>query len=128
MSKILPELKIGVLSYLPPKKSVSEQKTLETLDVLLKDPLFTDKYTLRALASQMKDPPPMPPENIRIPIMLINGSEDYLFSIDFMKEILTPLKNAPIKKLEIIKGPHLIFHEKTNESVKAIIEWINEIE
>lgn len=125
LSKILPRLKFSVWIYLDPKTLVKQERSLKLLDTFFDDPLISSKYSLKALATQMKAAPERPVESIKTPIMILNGSDDVLFSIEYMKEIYDRLTNSENKRLEIIKdGSHCILNEHREESLKKVMDWL----
>ena len=126
-ARILPTLRISVWVYLDPYKLVQPEnkKWLEKIDLLLADQLLSDKYTLKSILTQMRAPLAHPAETIETPIMIINGSDDVLFSVEYMKEILDRLAKSQNKKLEIIpNSAHLILQVNREESLKRITEWL----
>lgn len=126
-ARIFPTLRISVWVYLDPYKLVhpEDKKWLEKVDLLLADQLLSDKYTLKSIRTQMTEPLARPADTIETPIMIINGTEDPLFSIEYMKEILDRLQKSQNKKLEIIpNSAHLILQENREDSLKRITEWL----
>ncbi len=127
-ARILPTLRISVWVYLNAYKLVQEKKWLEKIDVLLADKLLADKYTLKSILTQMRAPLARPAETIETPIMILNGSDDVLFSVEYQKEILDRLQNSRNKKLEIIpNSAHLILQEHREESLKKVSAWLLDI-
>ena len=127
MAKILPRLKLSTTLYLDFNKLAKTEKVLEGVNYLLKDPLLSLKYTLKALRTQMRDPLPIPIEEVKVPIMIINGTEDDLFSIDYMTKIYDRL-TCENKSLEILDGAsHLIFQENIEEALTRIIKWLEKL-
>ncbi|MFX0022939.1 MAG: alpha/beta fold hydrolase [Candidatus Hermodarchaeota archaeon] len=123
-AKILPKLKLSTTLYLDFDKLAKTERLLERINLLLKDPIISLKYTFTALKTQMRDPLPKPIEEIQIPIMIINGTEDILFTVDYMREIYERL-TCKNKSLEILDGSsHLIFQENINEVLSRIIPWL----
>jgi alpha-beta hydrolase superfamily lysophospholipase len=123
-ARILPTLRISVWVYLDAYKLVQD-KWLDKVDILLADKLLTDRYTLKSILTQMREPLAHPAETIETPIMIINGSNDVLFSVEYMQEILDRLEKSLNKKLEIIpNSAHLILQEHREESLKRITEWL----
>lgn len=126
-AKIAPRLKLSTTLYLDFDKLAKTEKVLEGINFLLRDPLLSLKYTLKALRTQMRDPLPIPIEGIKVPIMIINGTEDDLFSIDYMTEIYNRL-TCENKSLEILDGAsHLIFQENIKEVLTRIIKWLEKL-
>jgi alpha-beta hydrolase superfamily lysophospholipase len=127
VAKIAPKLKISVWLYLDFNKLAKTERLLERVPIVLEDEILADKYTATAIRTQMKDPLPKPIDEIETPIMIINGSEDYLFSVEYMTEIYDRL-NCSNKALEILEGAsHLIFQENIPESLKRIVPWLNKV-
>lgn len=124
-AKILPSLRLSVWIYLDPKLLVKKEESLKVIDVLLSDPLITSKYTLKSLATQMTSAPVKKIEEIETPIMLINGSNDVLFSTSFIEKIYNRLERSRNKAFEIIpNSSHLIFNENIGECLSRINNWI----
>lgn len=124
-ARILPTLRISVWAYLDAHKLVQD-KWLDKVDILLVDKLLTDRYTLKSILTQMREPLACSAETIETPIMIINGSNDYLFSVEYMQEILDRLENSRNKKLEIIpNSAHLILQEHREESISQVKEWLD---
>lgn len=123
-AKIFPKLKLSVFKYLPRELLVSSEYGNKLFDALLNDPLLADKYTLTSIKTQMTEPPKCPPEEITIPIMFINGENDRLFSVHFMKSLFQRLPN-PLNEFHMIKGAdHLIFQENLTEIVSHLIPFL----
>ena len=126
LAKIAPTLKLSVFLYLDFNK-LAKSSFIDRLDYILKDKLLSYKYSLTALRAQMKEPLARPIESIETPIMIINGDEDYLFSVEYMREIYDRLTSRN-KQLEILKGTsHLIFQENIDEVMTLVIPWLNKI-
>ncbi|MBD3212306.1 MAG: alpha/beta fold hydrolase [Candidatus Lokiarchaeota archaeon] len=124
LARVLPKLHLSVFLYLDFKELAKDEDVLESIEYLLDDEFFTEKYSLIALTTQLKAPLARPVEDIETPIMIINGDNDYLFSVDYMREIYDRLTCKP-KKLEIIEnGSHLIFQEHIDEALDSIISWL----
>ena len=127
-SKILSRLGISVWAYLDAKNLVHKPESKELIEILLKDELLSDKYTLKSLATQMRAVPAKPVEEIETPIMILNGSDDILFSISYMERLFKRLKRSKNKKIDIIpNSSHMVLLEHINESVKRIENWLNSL-
>ncbi|MHA1798556.1 MAG: alpha/beta hydrolase [Candidatus Helarchaeota archaeon] len=127
-SKIFPTLGISVWRYLEPMKLIHKKESMELVDTLLVDKLLSDKYSLKSLSSQMKAAPSRPIENIETPLMILNGSDDVLFSVEYMQRIFERLTSSKHKKFEIIpESSHMILLENREESIQRIISWLNEL-
>jgi esterase/lipase len=114
-----------VLKYLPAEKLANNLRGFELFDLFTKDPLLVQKYTLTTLRAQMKDAPAYPIEEITVPTMFINGQDDELFTIDYMKSIFNRL-NCDDKEFIILENQaHLIFQEEPeliSEKVTRFLE------
>ncbi|MBD3195722.1 MAG: alpha/beta fold hydrolase [Candidatus Lokiarchaeota archaeon] len=127
LSKILPKLRLSVLLYLDFKELTKSDLVRESIDILMKDVLFTKKYSLTSFKTQMRAPLARAIEEIEVPIMFINGEEDNLFSVEYMKRIFERL-TCDHKKLVILeKASHLIFQENIQEALDFIIPWLEKI-
>ncbi len=126
-AKIVPKLKLSTTLYLDFDNLAKTERVLERINLLLKDPLISLKYTFKALRTQMRDPLPIPIEEIKVPIMIINGTEDVLFTVEYMSEIYNRL-TCENKSLEILDGAsHLIFQENIQDVLTRIIPWLEKI-
>lgn len=125
-AKILPTLRLSVWRYLPIDNLVQDQALLERVNILLEDEILASKYTLKSLATQMRAPLARPIEEITTPIMIINGTNDVLFSLEYMQEIYERLQSSRNKRLEIIPdSSHLILHERREECLSRITSWLD---
>ncbi|MHA1265306.1 MAG: alpha/beta fold hydrolase [Candidatus Helarchaeota archaeon] len=127
LAKLFPTLRISVWSYLDVEKLFQTEEFRQKIDIVMNDPLLTDRYTLRAIATQMRAAPARPIEEIETPIMILNSDHDVLFSIEYMQEIYDRLKSSRNKRLEIIpNAAHLILHEQREECLSRITDWLNQ--
>ena len=125
-AKIVPKLKISVYLYLD-FNELAKSEFIDRIDFLLNDKLISDKYTMTSIRAQMRESLARPIELIEAPIMIINGDEDYLFSVEYMQEIYDRL-NCENKKLVILKGAsHLIFQENIEEALERIVPWLDKV-
>lgn len=126
-AKIFPKLRINVKIYLDFTKLAKTKPVLDMVDKLEEDELFSNRYTATAFKTQIRAELHKPIESIKTPIMIINGDEDVLFSVDYMTRIFDKL-TCSNKKLEILKNTsHLIFQENIEESLKVIVPWLKEV-
>ena len=124
-AKLFPRLGISVWAYLDAKNLVQEPESLDLIENLLKDELLSEKYTLKSLATQMRAVPERPVEEIETPILILNGSDDILFSEDYMQKLFSRLKSSKNKKIEIIpNSSHMVLLENIEESVVRIDNWL----
>ncbi|HUX99147.1 MAG TPA: alpha/beta fold hydrolase [Candidatus Deferrimicrobium sp.] len=127
-SKIIPILRLSVWIYLDAHNLVHDKRLIEKMDIVLGDRLVSDKYTLKALATQMRAPLRRPIEDIETPVMIIGGDQDILFSVEYMQEIFDRLARSKYKRFEMLpNAPHLILHENREESLSRITGWLAEI-
>lgn len=126
-AKIAPRMKASVWLYLKAERLAKSEELLSKIDLLKKDKILSHKYSARALRTQQKDPMAKKIEDISTPIMIINGDEDVLFSVEYMTELYNRLTCAD-KSLEILEGAsHLIFQENIEESLGRIVPWLNKV-
>ncbi|TFG26037.1 MAG: alpha/beta fold hydrolase [Promethearchaeota archaeon] len=124
LAKTAPTSSLSVYNYLDFHKLAKSEEMSRMVDLLMKDKILSDKYSMTALYTQMSAPLAKSPEKITTPIMIINGDEDYLFSIEYMTEIYERL-TCKQKKLEILKDTsHLIFQENIQETLERILPWL----
>lgn len=127
VAKIAPKMKFSVLMYLDFYKLAKSKEVLDIIDILLNDPLLSLKYSATSIKTQMREPLAKPIENIKTPIMIIDGDEDVLFSVESMTEIFNRL-TCKNKRLEILKGAsHLIYQENIEESLGRIVPWLEKM-
>ncbi|MEX2726542.1 MAG: alpha/beta hydrolase [Candidatus Sigynarchaeum springense] len=128
LSRVIPRMRISVKAYLNPDTLTRSADMRAVLDKLFVDPLFVEKYTLVSLATQMKAKPAVPPETIETPLMLINGTDDVLFSVDYMREIYDRLVRSRGQALEFIEGgAHFILHEHRDACIGRFVAWIKKV-
>ncbi len=128
LARIMPTFHISVWTYLNFENLYQDKSLQEKMDFVLTDKLISDKYTLRALATQMRASLARPIEEIETPIMILNSDNDVLFSVEYMQEIFNRLEKSGNKRLEIIRNAaHLVLQEKKGESLEKIINWLNEV-
>ncbi|MFX1274608.1 MAG: alpha/beta fold hydrolase [Promethearchaeota archaeon] len=127
LAKILPTFRLSTLLYLDFYKLAKGEEYIKRIDLVLKDEILALKYTLKSLRTQMREPMKRPVEKIETPVMIINGDEDVLFSVDYMKEIYQRL-TCKNKNLVILENTsHLIFQENIEAALENILPWINEL-
>ena len=125
--KNAPKSRISVYTYLNLYELAKSEELIKRIDLFMKDKLIADRYTMTAIYTQMSAPLAKPIETIETPIMIINGDEDVLFTVDYMQEIYERLK-CKNKKLEILKGAsHLILQENIQEVLERIIPWLEQV-
>jgi len=126
-AKITPKLRINVKLYLDFKKLAKTKPVLDMIDLLLKDELLSNRYTATAMKTHIRAEFHKPIESIKTPVMIINGDEDVLFSVDYMTRIFNKL-TCQNKRLEILESAsHLIFQENIEECLNVIVPWLKEV-
>jgi alpha-beta hydrolase superfamily lysophospholipase len=126
-AKIAPRARVSVWLYLKAERLAKSEEMLGKLDILKKDKLLSHKYSIKAIRAQQKDPMAKKIEDISTPVMIINGDEDILFSVEYMTELYDRL-TCVHKNLEIIEGAsHLIFQENVEASLNRIVPWLNKV-
>ena len=127
LAETAPKSSLSVYTYLDFHKLAKSEKMTKVIDLLMKDKILSDKYTMTAIYTQMSAPLARSIETIETPIMIINGDEDYLFSVEYMTELYDRMR-CEHKSLEILKGvSHLIFQENINETLERIIPWLEKV-
>ncbi len=127
LAKTAPKSSLSIYTYLDFYKLAKSEEVIKRIDLLMKDKILSDKYTMTAIYTQMSAPLARPLETIETPIMIINGDDDALFSVEYMQEIYDRLK-CKNKKLEILENTsHLIFQENIDEALRRIIPWLETI-
>jgi pimeloyl-ACP methyl ester carboxylesterase len=124
-AKLFPKLRLDVFNYLPAESLVNTPEGYEFFKIFSTDPLLQRKYTLTALRTQMEDALPVPVEQITKPIMLINGDQDGLFSIEYMQSIFNRLSNKDKEFVIIKNAAHLIIQEHTKEVLDSVVPFLN---
>ncbi len=81
LAKIFPIFRISVWVYLNIENLFQDDKLAEKIEIIMKDKLVSDKYTLKSIATQMRAPLAHPIEEIETPIMILNSDHDVLFSV-----------------------------------------------
>lgn len=126
-AKILPKFRLSVQHYLDFQKLGNSEELKERIDELLEDPLFTEKYTLTSLRTQIRAPMAKPLEDIKQPVLFLNSDDDVLFSVEYMTELYKRLSNK-LSSIEIIeKASHLILQENIKESIERMIPWLQKV-
>ncbi len=126
-SGIVPKMRFSVWLYLDPRKLAKKEELLNKIDYIMNDDLITDKYTAKAIRAQQKDAMAKKIEEIKTPVMIIDGDEDILFSVEYMTELYERL-TCENKSLEIIKNAsHLIFQENIDEVLERIVPWLEKV-
>jgi len=90
------------------------------------DPLANKSISLRALRSLATTELAQPINNIEIPVMVFQGTDDSVFPVSFTQKIFDQLKCK--KKMEIYEGMnHAILSENPDIVLPSITQWLKEI-
>ncbi len=128
MVKIAPKARMDVWTYINPNNLIdpSLEKSKRLLDIMLKDPTLSSKYSLTAIQSQFKWHPPARLEDFKTPCFLLLGSEDAILPLPFQKRIFDAV-GAP-KEMGLIEGgSHMIIFEQAEKCVSLVDAWLKKI-
>ena len=125
IAKIFPRIKISVFRYLQKEDLADSSKGFKLFDLFLKDPLLQGKYTFKSLRSQMRDALYKPIEEIINPIMFINGENDGIFPLNYLKSIFNRLPNEKNEFVVIKDATHLLFQENTLECLDIVLPFLD---
>lgn len=127
-AKVAPKMRFSVFKYLNPIDLVKMEDSKKMIPLVLEDEIVCTKYSLKSLATQLSAPLAKPIEEIVTPIMILNGTEDVLYSVEYIQRIFERLESSKNKKLLLIEnGPHVLLTEKRDECISGIMNWFNEI-
>jgi alpha-beta hydrolase superfamily lysophospholipase len=127
LSRLLPKFRVDTKLYLNWQTLAKTPAGLQATEHFLADPLATLKYTLTSLRTQMQEPLAQPLENLTVPVMIINGTEDVLFPVEKMRAYYDRLQ-CPHKQLELLEdASHLILQENIPETLDRIQPWLESL-
>ncbi len=90
------------------------------------DPLALHHVSFRALQSLASTPLPKPLNKIETPVMVFQGGDDSIFSVDFTERIYGNL--CCNKRIEVFEGyDHAIMAEAPDLILDPIVQWLEEI-
>lgn len=90
------------------------------------DPLALHNISFRALQSLASTRMHKPLEEIDTPVMVFQGDEDSIFSVDYTQNIYDQLTCK--KRFDVFPGlNHAIMTEDPEAVIPAVVEWLNEI-
>lgn len=90
------------------------------------DPLALHSVSFRALQSLASTPLSCAIEDITTPVMVFQGDEDSIFSLDFTQEIYDKLTCK--KRFDVFPGAnHAIMIDETDTILDPIVNWLEEI-
>ena len=90
------------------------------------DPLALKTVSLRAIRSLTTTPIPNPIEEIKIPVMVFQGTNDSIFPLNYTQEIYDKLTCK--KHFEIFEGMnHALVTDNVLEVMPSIVNWLKQI-
>ena len=122
---IIPRAQVPITAYIdldkiPVKYFGSAQKFMES------DPLTLKSVSLRALQSLAHTALDEKIENIKVPVMVLQGTADSIFPVEYTKAIFDRLTCR--KKMSLFPGKsHAVLHEDIEGVVPEIKKWLDEI-
>ncbi len=120
---ITPELRVPINTYLDLKVEQT-RFGMNALEFIKQDPLAVLAIATRALASLSTAPPPKPIEEITVPVMVIQGELDNLFSVDYCMGIFDRLTCE--KEFLMVDGAsHLVMTNDVDEIAPEVAAWLN---
>lgn len=125
LARIMPEFKVPMSAYLDLKKE--QMRGLgNTMDVMKQDPLLVPFIRLKGMASLAGEKLPRPVEDIKTPVMIIHGENDYIFPRDYVENIYRRLGCK--KRLEVYTGlQHYIVIDHIDAILPDIVDWLEDI-
>ena len=124
-SRLFPNADVPILSYLDLEKE--KLRYFGDFKKFMKqDPLTNHTVKLKVLKSLMDTELPKPIEEIRAPLMVLQGNKDLIFPVSYTKKLYERL-TCP-KRLEIFKGlTHSMLVENVDTVAPPILEWLNSV-
>jgi pimeloyl-ACP methyl ester carboxylesterase len=122
---VLPDVQVPVNSYIdldkiPVKYFGSAKAFMES------DPLCLKTISLRALQSLAHTAMDKPVEEIKVPVMVLQGTADSIFPIAYTQKIFDKITCK--KKFSQFPGrSHAVLHEDADAVVPEITSWLKEI-
>ncbi len=122
---VLPNAQIPVTSYIdldkiPVKYFGSAKNFMES------DPLCLKTISLRALQSLASTAMARPVEQIKVPVMVLQGTADSIFPVSYTQKIYDKL--TCYKKFSQFPGKsHAVLHEDIEGVVSEVTDWLHQI-
>ena len=122
---IIPNAQIPVTSYIdldkiPVKYFGSAKNFMES------DPLCLKTISFRAMQSLANTEMPKPVEEIKVPVMVLQGTADSIFPVSYTQKIFDKITSK--KKFSLFPDKsHAVLHEDTDAVVPEITSWLAEI-
>lgn len=122
---VLPNVKIPVHTYI--NLDAMRVKYFGTARRFMEiDPWVVKAVSLRALRSLAHTPMPVAVEEVKTPVMVIQGSDDSIFPVSYTQQLYNRLRCT--KRLRILDGcTHGVLHEKPEVVTQYISEWVKTI-
>lgn len=92
------------------------------LEVMRNDPLATLAYSLGAISTLGKSPPPRPFDLVEMPLMLVSSEADEVFPVHYERWLFDKLT---CEKEFLLLGelPHLMILKPPRELIDGIVDW-----
>ncbi len=121
----LPNVQVPVTSYIDlekiPVKYFGSAKTF-----MESDPLCLKTISLRALQSLANTEMQKPVEEIKVPVMVLQGTADSIFPVSYTQKIFGKLTCK--KKISLFPDKsHAVLHEDTDAVVPEVVSWLHEV-
>jgi len=123
MLKVIPWMKIPITLYLDwdAITSADEKGALRTY---LNDPDTLKWYTVRAAATQLLTPAPLPPEELDIPVRFIVPNKDALMPAAYVTSLFARLSRNN-KDLVVTEGGHMDVLVHPTRTARTMHEWFS---
>jgi pimeloyl-ACP methyl ester carboxylesterase len=121
----LPNVQIPVTSYIDLDK-IPVQYFGSAKNFMESDPICLKSISLRALQSLAHTVMAKPVEEIKVPVMVLQGTADSIFPVSYTQKIFD--KITAKKKFSLFPGrSHAVLHEDADAVVPEIHAWLQEI-
>lgn len=121
----LPNVQIPVTSYIdldkiPVEYFGSAKAFMES------DPITLKTISLRALQSLAHTEMPNPVEEIKVPVMVLQGTADSIFPVSYTQKIYDRIQ-CQKRFVQFPGRSHAVLHEATDEVIPEITDWLQSI-
>jgi pimeloyl-ACP methyl ester carboxylesterase len=122
---IIPNTQIPVTSYIDLEK-IPVQYFGNAKIFMESDPLTLKTISLRALQSLANTSLAKPVNQIKVPVMVLQGTADSIFPVSYTQSIFDKLTCK--KKFSLFEGKsHAVLHEDVDAVVPEVVSWLREI-
>jgi pimeloyl-ACP methyl ester carboxylesterase len=122
---IIPNTQIPVTSYIDLEK-IPVQYFGNAKNFMESDPITLKTISLRALQSLANTAMAKPVEQIKVPVMVLQGTADSIFPVAYTQAIYDKLSCE--KKFALFPGKtHAVLHEDVDAVVPEITAWLHDI-